>query len=188
MTEKAGSEKRALPKIPGKIINDANNSRPGSLEPLRKLLDLAPTLQLRADPASVAEHAVVRAASGGNVLVGEITRRELGALRARLSRANDGELEQLLIERVVLAWIAVTNAEALRAEKWAAGPIERSAADFWDRHVSRLNADFLRACKTLAQVRRLLVPVVGQVNVAQPGAQQVNVVAASELSPGVTER
>ena len=46
-----------------------------------------------------------------------------------------------------------------------------ATAEFYDRHVSRLNADLFRATRALATVRKLRRPVV-QVNVAE---QQINV-------------
>jgi len=61
----------------------------------------------------------------------------------------------------------------LRALKWRKG-IVTADADFWDRHVSRAHTEFLRATKTLAQVRKLTQPtIVNQLNVAEQ--QQINV-------------
>jgi len=39
---------------------------------------------------------------------------------------------------------------------------------------TRAHRRYLGACVALARVRRLLYPMVAQINVAQPGAQQVN--------------
>ena len=80
-------------------------------------------------------------------------------------------MEKLLVQRVALCWLALNSAESLRADKWRPS-LSTEAADFWDRHVSRLNSDFLKACRTLATVRRLLRPMMAQVNIAE---QQVNV-------------
>ena len=48
----------------------------------------------------------------------ESARRRLADVRQRLAQPADGELERLLIERVVLSCVAVDLAEAQRAERW----------------------------------------------------------------------
>lgn len=175
-----GASKQDLDRVT-KIIDDANHSRKGSKEALVKLLDEYPELAtLGGDVASKAENSILETATGGNVLVKETTRRQLATMRQKLARPTDGELERLLVDRVVLCWLSLHAAERGRADEWrpSIGP---AMADFWDRHVSKLNADYLNACKTLATVRRLLRPMVAQVNIAQQ--QQVNNVVGAGLDP-----
>jgi len=93
-------------------------------------------------------------------------------MREGLALPDDTGLESLLVQRVSLCQLAVNDAERRRAQIWGCpGGVSHESADFWDRHVSRLNADLLQATRTLATVRKLRRPVV-QVNVAK---QQVNV-------------
>lgn len=86
-------------------------------------------------------------------------------LRQQLLAEGDTLLERLLIERIVLTWIAVNAADERHA---AAG---NKGADEWCRYIAITQRRHLSAIKALATVRRLLKPVV-QVNMAQ---QQINV-------------
>ena len=121
---------------------------------------------------------MVSAATGDDPVGEESARRWLADMRKGLERPGDGELERLLIERLVLSWFAVNHAEKCRA---MAGREEMTIANatFWDRHVSRLAADFQKACRTLAEVRRLARPtVLAQMNIADK--QQMNITAAPQ--------
>ncbi len=161
------------------IVMAAAANKPGSREPLRELLRSDPELAERTlafGIATKAEMAALQAAGAGNALLAELLPRELDALRKRLARPTDGALEELLIERVSLAWLVATAAELRRADMWCADSVSHERAAFWDRRVTRLSGDFLRACRTLATVRRLLVPSIRQLNIGQ---QQVN------LAPGL---
>ncbi|HEY5467561.1 MAG TPA: hypothetical protein VIK85_00465 [Coriobacteriia bacterium] len=157
------------------VRDGANGSRPGSREALRQFNREYPTLgALLVDDygnvVAAAENALVRLASGGNVLVDETTRMWLAETIGSLTEAGDTPLEAMLAHRVALGWLAVNSAETLRARKWK-DSMSTEAADFWDRHVSRVQSDFLKASRTLATVRKLRRPVL-QVNVAE---QQINV-------------
>lgn len=118
--------------------------------------------------AAVAEDAVV-AQADAHVLVQESARAELARMRESLLLPSDGPLERMLVHRVALCWLNLTVAETQRAIRVRQkGATE--ATSHWDRRVTRLNGDFLRASKTLALVRRSRRATV-QVNVAR---QQVN--------------
>jgi hypothetical protein len=119
--------------------------------------------------AAAAEEALLDCYQG-KVFTEEAVRAELNTLRTSRAELGDGALERMLAARVALTWFALHRAEVCRAGKWRDGCSVESG-DFWDRHVSRLNEDFLRASKALAKVRHLRRPAV-QVNI---GAQQVNV-------------
>jgi hypothetical protein len=157
------------------ILDDANNSRPGSREALRKLTgehrSLAAMLAKDfGNMATNAEEALIRSAAGGNVLVDESARAWITEVQRALAEPGDTELDLMLVHRTALCWLAVNTAEQLRAQKWKGG-ISSEAAGFWDRHVSRLQDDLLRAARTLATVRKLRRPVL-QMNIAE---RQINV-------------
>lgn len=162
-----------------KILRDANHGCKGSGEALAKLLDEQPEwARIGGDVARLAENAVIAMATGGNVLRQESTHRWLAKEHEALSQPGDGELERLLVQRVILTRLALNSAEEVRAEKWQKG-ISTADALFWDKHVSRLNGDFLKACRALALSRRLLRPqIVAQMNIADK--QQINIAAANQ--------
>jgi hypothetical protein len=157
------------------VRDDANNSCPGSREALRQFVGEHPEraaklIDVYGNLASNAEKALIRSASGGNVLVEESARTWLADVKSTLTEPGDTALEEMLAHRVALCWLALSIAETLRAQRWVDDANVRSI-DFWDRHTARLSTDFLRASRTLATVRKLRRPAM-QVNVAE---QQVNV-------------
>jgi hypothetical protein len=162
------------------IFRAAERNAPGGREALRELVasepGLAEIVPVAMGLAYYVESALRKHACAGNGVLEEFLPQELAALRGALARRGDGGLEQLLIERVVLSWLVLAAAEHRRASLWLGGEVGHERAQFWDRRVSRLAGDFARACRTLATVRRLLVPAIGQLNVAQ---QQVNVATLS---------
>jgi hypothetical protein len=88
-------------------------------------------------------------------------------------------LERLLVERIVVCWIQVQIAEA----KYIAvmkGDTTFARARFYEDLMDRAQRRYLAAIKTLAQVRRLQLPAVGQLNVAQ---NQVNLATQSAGAP-----
>lgn len=154
----------------------AANDEDGSREKVQELLAREPAwIERLGALASEAEDAVV-AQVGEQVLVQEAARAELARTRESLLLPSDGPLERMIVCRVALCWLNLTMAEAARARRLQkCGASE--ATSFWDRHVSRLNGDFLRASKTLATVRRLRLPTL-RVNVER---QQVNLTPCCSL-------
>lgn len=90
-------------------------------------------------------------------------------------------LEQMLIERVVTCWLAAYLAD-LETEGMLQSQVSLTKAAFYEQRRERAHARHLGAVLALARVRRLLAPVIAQVNIAGPGAQQLNVAAPG--SPG----
>lgn len=153
-----------------KLLQRAAANEEDTRVAVRKLLASRPALVAAVfNTASDLEEALIHRAGGQGVLVHESMRAELERMRISLRLPEDGALEELLISQIVLCWISLMTAERLRTERWSGG-ISNEAADFWDRHVARLRSDYLRAIRSLASVRRILVPVI-QVNIA---AEQMN--------------
>ena len=106
---------------------------------------------------------------------------ELARYAARMRRDLDGPspspTERVLVDSVVTCWLHVTYLQG----RWAHALKDGSAATATLKDVDHLldgaQRRYLEAHKTLAQVRRLIVPVV-QFNVAK---HQVNVVGGSAL-------
>jgi hypothetical protein len=111
-------------------------------------------------------------------------RKRATAVRNGLGYEGAPQLEQLLIDHAVLCWLRLQDVEwtySLAMER----SLPLSQADFWDRHLSAAQRRYLRACETLARVRRLLNPTL-QVNIAAQGGQQVNVSGDLRLPPSHT--
>ena len=90
---------------------------------------------------------------------------------------DDSALERLLVDRVLACWLQIAHADVEQAHSLDPGrPNVRAGGPLQDRQ-DRAHARFVKAVKTLATVRRLLVPSV-QVNI---GKNQI----ISQGGPGV---
>lgn len=86
-------------------------------------------------------------------------------------------LERMLIERIVTCWVEVYLVNVVAT----ANGMTLTKAEFYDQRHDRAHRRYLSALTALARVRRLLAlgPLVAQVNIAQAGAQQMNMVEAA---------
>ena len=87
-----------------------------------------------------------------------------------LARPSDGELERLLVQQVVVAWLHLGYVEYQYSAVTTETGLTIKRAEYWERRLSAAQRRYLRATETLARVRRLQLPAV-QVNI---GNQQVN--------------
>jgi hypothetical protein len=103
---------------------------------------------------------------------------ELDRMRADLGYNEGSELEKMLIDRLLACWLNVQRSEQRRAAVLYSEPTLEVAA-YLRAELETANANFLRASKTLATVRKLLRPlaVVAQLNI---GGQQVNISKGSQ--------
>lgn len=76
---------------------------------------------------------------------------ELDDMRTELGFDSASGLERLLIDAVVLSWLRLQHVEYWRTEvdSW-------QAREYWDKQLSAAQRRFLRACESLAKVRKLL--------------------------------
>jgi len=100
----------------------------------------------------------------------------LNAIRDDLGYQNAPTLERLLIEQVVMSWLRMNMAEYQYTNVVMGDSIRLSLVDYWDRQLGAAQWRYLRACETLARVRKLIrkTPAL-QINIAAEGGQQINV-------------
>ena len=151
------------------LLKRANGGDRSVLPKLRRLLDRYPELsQLFGDLGRCAKRGWIELATGNNVLVKETLLRHVAGLQEELEGPTPSALERLLAERVVVCWLELQCLDpALRGEE----QMPLRVAEFYDRQRDRAHRRYLAAMRSLATVRRLVVPSV-QVNI---GAKQVNV-------------
>jgi hypothetical protein len=77
-------------------------------------------------------------------------------LRMVLSREEGDPLERFLIERIACNWIEVHLVEQLTNQMRAGDKVELSQVEYYQKFLDRTQKRFLNACKTLAQVRKLM--------------------------------
>lgn len=130
-------------------------------------------------PADAVRDKLLEATLGDNLLVCEAWVRRAEALQRELEGPAATPLERILCERIATCWLDAQLADMTFATKSAAS-MTFAAGDYWQRRQERAQRRYLDATLALARVRRLLAPVVAQVNIAQPGAQQLNIASPAQ--------
>ena len=153
------------------LVPRAEKGDEQALAELRRRFDATPALW--EELGNLAEHAQrvwVALSSGSNALIQQAAERKVAALRQELLGPAPSPLERLLVERIIACWLQVQYADqaAVAFEKKGGRFAE---GDYWQKQQERAHRRYLSAIRTLAQVRRLLLPAV-QMNIAE---QQVNV-------------
>jgi hypothetical protein len=149
------------------------NPSKADLKALRKQLDETPELYRAvfdlsgAVQSKLTEKVIAHqtAQAGINAHIG-LLRREMGYDQAPM-------LEKLLIESVVNSWLNYQWAE-LEYIQFTSGKHSMREGEYWSGALNAAQRRYLRACETLAKVRKL-TGATFQVNIAQPGSQQLNV-------------
>lgn len=96
------------------------------------------------------------------------------ALRLELGYEQSPMVEQLLIDNVVNCWLRVGWVEYHLAGLMGQSGLRFSEIEFWEKRLSLTQARYLRALESLARVRKLTRATM-QINIAEPGSQQVNI-------------
>ncbi|MCX6032002.1 MAG: hypothetical protein NT169_22240 [Chloroflexi bacterium] len=113
---------------------------------------------------------------GKTPLMAESMRRGQAELRAELGYETAPALERLLIEQVVLYHLRWSLAEFEFNAVMGDGKASEQAVRFMEERAGVAQHSYLRACETLARIRKLAqrTPALVQLNI---GAAQTNVVA-----------
>lgn len=105
-------------------------------------------------------------------------------LQEQLGHERASALEKTLIGHVVLAWLRLVALEQCYTDVTMSDKsYGLTTADYWERRLSAAHRRYLRACETLARVRRLQLPTM-QMNIATQGGQQVNIAGSGETAHG----
>lgn len=98
----------------------------------------------------------------------------LRGMRRGLGYKDAPMLEQMLIENVLLSWVRLYLWEYLFTALDVGEGMTLKKAAFWDKRISAGQQRYLRACETLARIRKITRATM-QINIAEPGSQQLNV-------------
>jgi hypothetical protein len=173
-TGKQGSRDREL----AAAAAGADRGDSKALAKLHELFDATPSLwDSVGDLAFQAEYSMLEVMAGQNTVVREAVSRKLRKMRKELAGPTPSPLEALLAERIAACWLHLQHAESIYAQAFKQGSIPLAVGDYHQRRLSRAQRRYVEAIRTLAQVRRLLTPVV-QVNIAE---QQVNLAAVASV-------
>ncbi len=150
---------------------DSDNPHPQDVEAVRALLRESPELaRIVCNVVEVNATKVIE-----SLVVGALGREALGAtvrtMRAELGYREAPALEQGLIDVVVQCWLRLQQVEHSYTGFLTQGVVI-AQAEWCERRLTAAHGRYLRACESLARVRRLTRPGAVQINV---GDQQVNV-------------
>ncbi len=180
MSDLPSTEVKGLAARVGAVATRADRGDERALRTIRRLLDGCPELwEMWGDVAAAAEDALIDLHAGKSALTREGLRRRLRDMRASLAGPSASPLEHLLVQRVVVCWLHSYEADLAYAR--ALRDVPPQLVELYHRRQDRAARQYLKAIRSLADVRRLLIPVL-QLNVAE---NQVNVaVAAPAARPG----
>lgn len=85
----------------------------------------------------------------------ESYKRKLAAMRDNLGWNDSSEIEKILIEQVCLNWLRHSFIETAHYEKTRASHTTEAGL-YWDKILTGAQKRYLRACESLAKVRKLL--------------------------------
>jgi hypothetical protein len=172
MTEVNGASAPATTEVKA-LLQKAEKGDTTVLPTLRAYMDVTPGYwEKMGDMAHATRIGLIHLAAGEkNLVLQESITRKCAALTQELAGPTPAPLERLLVERIVLCWLHLHYAEALYIQ---IKDMSLRQAAFHQSRISKAQARYLAAIRTLAQVRRLGVPAV-QINV---GGQQVNVASS----------
>lgn len=163
----------------GRILDviDRDDPDPEALDLLRKVLRENDVFrELYGDLARDARHKIIREVTKSR-FTWESVRAWVNHIRGELGYESAPMLEKLLIEEVVIRWLRLYERELTYSRIRSHGAMTRVQQAYWDRQLSAAQHRFLRACTTLARIRKMTrrTPELMQLNI---GAQQLNVAQA----------
>jgi len=163
--------------------NRADRGEQNALAVIRQVFDLVPSVwDAYGDLAAAAENALVELWAPDSALTREGLRKKLAAMRTDLAGPEASPLERLLAERAVACWLQSYHADFAYARALKELPPEE--AEPYQRRQDRATRQYLKALRSLADVRRLLIPAL-QVNIAK---RQVNIAATERVKVTPTRR
>jgi len=154
------------------ILDLAEQGDKSVLPRVREVLDEFPNLVSEAgDLTRIARGGMLDMLSDGNVMIREAEERYLAGMVGEITGSRPTPIERLLAEQIGICWLHVRHIEIKYAHLKS---YTQSEAEYYHRCLDRSQKRYLRAIKTLAQIRKLGLPAM-QVNIAAEGGKQVNV-------------
>jgi hypothetical protein len=131
----------------------ANAGDRTALAELRRMLDAHPEIWRHVgDLSALAERAWIELITGADNLTVESLKRQVARLKEELNGAHATPTERLLVDQVVVSWLAVNHAQMAAAQD--GGSIEQAALRL--RRADSAQRRYLGAMKLLTQLRALM--------------------------------
>ena len=153
------------------ILDLAERGDRSVLPRVREMLDKFPTIAAEVgDLTRIAKGGMLDMLSENNVMIREAEERYLAGMVQEIAGPQATPIEKLLAEQIAVCWLHVRHVEIKYAHLKS---YTLSEAEYYHRCLDLSQKRYLRAIKTLAQIRKLGVPAL-QVNIAAEGGKQVN--------------
>lgn len=165
----------------GRVIDAVNREDPDPehLSRLRRALRKAPVVaEIVGDLSKDAREEIIT-----GLKTSTFTKESVGAyvdhIANELGYESAPMLERLLIDQVVICWLRLYQIDMAYSQIRSGGWLTIDQGVYYERRLSAAQRRFLRACTTLARIRKMAgrTPELMQLNI---GAQQVNVAQVSE--------
>lgn len=164
-----------------RLVKSTNREDPDpeDLALLRRIYREAPVLAERAGNLAKLATSIIITELTTSACARESTQVYLKYIRNELGYDSAPMLEKLLIEQVVICWLRLYEMEMIYSQIRSGGPVMLDQGSYYERRLSAAQRRFLRACTTLARIRKMAgrTPELMQLNI---GAQQVNVAQVSD--------
>ncbi len=152
------------------LRTDKSNPKPKDVQALRRYLEQHREVwRVLGDVSEFAYNRLVDATVGDQEALRESLKAGKQAMREDLGYRQSSALERILIDQIILCWLRLHHAEFKYTEVQNRSR-SLALASHWERKLSATQRRYLRACETLARIRKLRLPSV-QVNIAK---EQIN--------------
>ncbi len=150
---------------------EKGKATPAEVAMLRERLEASPDLwRACGDLGKIATNALIDGIAGKNAMLCESLHVGFTVMCKDLGADAAPALERLLIAHVAMCWLRLQQAE-YHYSKQQGESVTLALAEYRERKLTTAQHRYLRACESLARVRRLALPAV-QVNI---GDKQINV-------------
>ncbi len=149
---------RATSKEALEIINATNKEKPkeNDVEALHKLFKEKPQIwQELTDLAESVQNRILSESFSTSFMLKESYKKRLALMRDNLGWSAASEIERILIEQVCLNWLRLNLLESIHFTK-TTGNHSSEHGIYWEKRLSGAQRRYLRACESLAKVRKLL--------------------------------
>ena len=177
--EKPDNATQAPPKLDfrqtvNRVRHAANRGNPQAVWAIKECVKNSPNLCAEfGDPASHVERALIEQISGGEVLTSAAIAQQAAMMRRELAGAAPTRLEAMAIQRIVITWLALQNAE-LRFQQSQA---DLGWAKYWLRRLETADKLYRAAIGSLTLIRTMLPA-------AQPAILQAAAIPATAAPAG----
>lgn len=141
------------------IVFQATNKekpKPEDVEALNKIFDESPHVwQQVGNLAARVKDSIIAMQCSQNHLVIEATKRKVAEMRDRLGWKDASRLEKIVIEQVCMNWLRLNHLELVHEQKTRESHTV-AVGEHWDKLLTQAQKRYLRACESLAKIRKLL--------------------------------